>query len=123
MHLLPFHLVVCISAFSSDTCRLRRPMAGSFQAPAAQVYLREAGLSFNAEHIDVLHYDHALRLLLVVRRHSISIYNEADGSQPPQVCTMRTCICSKSVSCVPAALWPLPSAVNLCLTSVALLLA
>ena len=71
-------------------------MAGSFQAPAAQVYLREAGLSFNAEHIDVLHYDHALRLLLIVRRHSISIYNEADGNQPPQVCMIRTDICSAS---------------------------
>ena len=93
-HKLPPRFFVCISASKPDTCRLRRPMAGSFQAPAAQVYLREAGLSFNAEHIHVLHYDHALRLLLVVRRHSISIYNEADGKQPPQVCMIRTDICS-----------------------------
>lgn len=61
-------------------------MAGSFHAPASQVYLREAGLSFDAEHIDVLHYDHALHLLLVVRRQSISMYNVLNGSQPPQVC-------------------------------------
>ena len=59
-------------------------MAGSFQQPAAQVYLRDAGLTFNAEHVDVLHYDHALQRLMAVRRQSIRIYNvpgTADASQ------------------------------------------
>ena len=81
-------------------------MAGTFQAPAAQVYLREAGLSFNAEHIDVLHYDHALHLLLVVRRHSISIYNEADSNQSPQVRMIRTDICLDYASSVQEAASP-----------------
>ena len=60
-------------------------MAGSFQAPAAQVYLRDAELTFSAEHADVLHYEHALHLLMTVRRQSISIYSVPSSDQAPQV--------------------------------------
>ena len=60
-------------------------MAGSFQQPAAQVFLRDAGLTFNAEHVDVLHYDHALQRLMAVRRESICIYNVPGTADPPQV--------------------------------------
>ena len=61
-------------------------MAGSFQAAAAQVYLRETVLKFDTEHVDVLHYEPALQLLLAVRRQSITISSVLSGSQPPQVC-------------------------------------
>ena len=70
-------------------------MAGGFHAPAAQVYLRNAELAFNAEHVDVLHYDHALHLLMAVRRQSISLYNVPSSDQPLQVSKQemsRTCI-------------------------------
>ena len=60
-------------------------MAGSFQASAAQVHLRGAELTFNAEHVDVLHYEHALHLLMAVRRQSISIYSVPSSDQAPQV--------------------------------------
>ena len=60
-------------------------MAGSFQAPAAQVYLRETALKYDTEHVDVLHYEPALQLLLAVRRRGITISNVLSGSQPPQV--------------------------------------
>ena len=60
-------------------------MAGSCHAPAALVYLRDADLSFNAEHVDVLHYDHALHLLMAVRRQNISIYSVPSSKAPPQV--------------------------------------
>ena len=60
-------------------------MAGGFQQPAAQVYLRDAGLTFNAEHVDVLHYDHALQRLMAVRRQSICIYNVPGTADPSQV--------------------------------------
>ena len=39
------------------------------------MYLRDAELTFSAEHADVLHYEHALHLLMAVRRQSISIYS------------------------------------------------
>lgn len=61
-------------------------MAGSFQATAAQVYLRETQLKFDTEHVDVLHYEPTLQLLLAVRRQSITISNVLSGSQPAQVC-------------------------------------
>ena len=67
-------------------------MAGSFHAPAAQVYLRSADLTFNAEHVDVLHYDHALHLLMAVRRQSISIYTVPGSDQPPQVLHRQPCM-------------------------------
>ena len=60
-------------------------MEGSFQAIAAQVYLRETKLKFDTEHVDVLHYEPALQLLLAVRRQSITISNVLSGRQPPQV--------------------------------------
>ncbi len=60
-------------------------MAGSFQAPATQVYLHDAELTFNAEHVDVLHHEHALHLLMAVRRQSISIYTVPSSDQAPQV--------------------------------------
>ena len=60
-------------------------MAGSFQAPAAQVYLRVTALKYDTEHVDVLHYEPALQLLLAVRRRSITVSNVLSGSQPPQV--------------------------------------
>ena len=84
-------------------------MAGSFQAPAAQVYLRDAELTFNAEHADVLHYEHALHLLMAVRRQSISIYSVPSSDQAPQVsrqevphmilCMHITCTADLAESC------------------------
>lgn len=62
-------------------------MAGSFHAPAAQVYLRDAELRFSAEHVDVLHYEHALHLLMAVRRQGISIYSVPSSELPTQVST------------------------------------
>ena len=71
-------------------------MAGSFQAPVAQVYLRDAELTFSAEHADVLHYEHALHLLMAVRRQSISIYSVPSSDQAPQVSrqdALSMCVC------------------------------
>ena len=44
---------------------------------ASQVHLRHAGLRFDPAHVDVLHYDSASHLLLVVRRAGVLVYDAA----------------------------------------------
>lgn len=60
-------------------------MAAAPQPGTSQVFLRDTGLRFDAEGVDVLHYDHASRLLLAVRRSSIAVYNVDRPSQPAEV--------------------------------------
>lgn len=55
------------------------------QAGSSQVFLRDTGLRFDPEGADVLHYDHATRLLLVVRRSSFTVHSVDWPEQPPQV--------------------------------------
>ena len=62
-------------------------MAGTPQPGAAQVFLRDAGLRFDAEGVDVLHYSQAACLLLAVCRGSITAYSIDRSSEPPQVQT------------------------------------
>ena len=60
-------------------------MAAAPQPGTSQVLLRDTGLRFDADGVDVLHYDHASRLLLAVRRSSIAVYNVDRPSQPAEV--------------------------------------
>ena len=62
-------------------------MAGPPQPGAARVFLRDTSLRFEAEGVDVLRYSHAARLLLVIRRGSITAYSIDRPSQAPQVQT------------------------------------
>ena len=66
-------------------------MAAEGQGGAgAQVCLRDAGLRFDPAHVDVLHYDAASHLLLVLRRSGVLVYDAARPDQAPQV--MPACI-------------------------------
>lgn len=60
-------------------------MAGTLQPGAAQVFLRDTGLRFDADGVDVLHYSQAARLLLAVRRSSLTAYSIDHREEPPQV--------------------------------------
>lgn len=60
-------------------------MAGPLQPGAAQVFLRDTGLRFDADGVDVLHYSQAARLLLAVRRSSLTAYSIDHREEPPQV--------------------------------------
>ena len=55
------------------------------QGGTAQVHLRFTGLRFDPAHVDVLHYDSASHLLLVVRRAEVLVYDGAKPDQAPQV--------------------------------------
>ncbi len=55
------------------------------QGGAAQVRLRYAGPRFDPTRVDVLHYDSASHLLLVVRRAGVLVYDTAKPDQAPQV--------------------------------------
>ncbi|EIE20402.1 hypothetical protein COCSUDRAFT_57550 [Coccomyxa subellipsoidea C-169] len=59
-------------------------MAEPPQPGAARVFLRDTSLRFEAEGVDVLRYSHAARLLLVIRRGSITAYSIDRPSQAPQ---------------------------------------
>ena len=60
-------------------------MAGTLQPGAAQVFLRDTGLRFDANGVDVLHYSQAARLLLAVRRSSLTAYSIDRREEAPQV--------------------------------------
>ncbi len=87
-------------------------MAGPPQPGAAQVFLRDAGLRFDAEGVDVLHYSQAARLLLAVCRGSITAYSIDRPSEPPQVQTSH-----QLDSCATSGLLPAQSDNQACLLS------
>ncbi len=65
-----------------DIAMVEAPQPGS-----SQVFLRDTGVRFDGDGVDVLHYDHASRLLLAVRRSSIAVYNVDRPSQAAEVRT------------------------------------
>ena len=60
-------------------------MAANLGSGLAQVFLQDSGLRFDAQGVDVLHYDHSAQLLLAVRRDSVVAYSTSDLSTSPQV--------------------------------------